>query len=354
MPDDVILVTGGAGFIGSCFVRQWLRETSGQLVNLDKLTYAASLASVRSCQADPRYRFVRGDIADLQLLKDLLAAHRPWAIVHFAAESHVDRSIDAPDAFFETNVRGTFNLLKATLHFWQGLGNEDRHRFRFLNVSTDEIYGSADRGQRFVKDSPLAPNSPYSASKAAADHFARAFHRTFGLPVLHTACCNNYGPFQFPEKLIPLIILRACAGKPLPVYGDGRQCRQWIHVEDHCAALRAVLSQGRPGEMYHIAGSEPQPNIDIVRRLCQIVDTKCPQLPHVPSASLIQFVADRPGHDRLYWLDDSETRQELAWSPAYDLDTGLEQTVDWYVAHATWVQEVSHRYHGERLGRLRS
>jgi len=348
---DAILVTGGAGFIGSNFVRQWLAEGSGGLVNLDKLTYAGNLDSLAEALDNPLHHFVQGDIADGPLVSRLLAEYRPAAVVHFAAESHVDRSIDGPAAFVETNVVGTFRLLEAARRYWSGLPEPERSRFRFLHVSTDEVYGSLGPAGKFRETSPYAPNSPYSASKAASDHFVRAYHQTYGLPVLVTNCSNNYGPYQFPEKLIPLVTLNAVEGKPLPVYGDGRQVRDWLFVEDHCRALRAVLSRGTPGEVYNVGGDSERSNLDVVRAICWLVDELCPDLPHVPCASLIAHVADRPGHDRRYAIDAGKIRDELHWAPRETFESGLRRTVQWYLDHRAWVGRISSgKYRRERLG----
>jgi len=350
---STILVTGGAGFIGSHFVRQWIREERTGLVNLDKLTYAGNLDSLADAADSPLHRFVRGDVGDGPLVSRLLAEHRPWAVVHFAAESHVDRSIDGPARFVETNVVGTFRLLEAARQYWDGLGEPERSRFRFVHVSTDEVYGSLGSTGRFREDSPYAPNSPYAASKAAGDHFARAYARTYGLPVLVTNCSNNYGPYQFPEKLIPLTILNAVEGKTLPVYGDGRQVRDWLYVEDHCRAIRAVLSGGTPGEVYHIGGDCERANLEVVARVASLVDRLRPGLPHAPCSSLIRFVADRPGHDRRYAIDAGKIRSQLGWGPQIDFDTALERTVRWYLDHSDWAERItSGKYRGERLGLL--
>ena len=346
-----ILVTGGAGFIGSNFVRQWIEEERIAVVNLDKLTYAGNLDSLANAMDDPLHVFVEGDVCDGTLVSRLLAEHRVRAVVHFAAESHVDRSIDRPAAFVETNVVGTFRLLEAAQQHWSELGEPERSAFRFLHVSTDEVYGSLGPAGVFTEDSPYAPNSPYSASKAAGDHFARAYHRTYGLPVLVTNCSNNYGPFQFPEKLIPLMILNAVEGKPLPVYGDGRQVRDWLHVEDHCRAIRTVLARGTPGEVYNIGAGCRRTNLEVVEMIAGIVDRLCPELGHRPCSSLIRFVTDRPGHDRRYAVDAGKLRRELGWEPRVDFPSGLEQTVRWYLDNQNWVARItSGEYQRERLG----
>jgi dTDP-glucose 4,6-dehydratase len=339
----MILVTGGAGFIGSNFVLDWLAapETRDEpVVNLDALTYAGNLANLASLQGDARHVFVHGDICDRALVDDLLARHRPRAIVHFAAESHVDRSIHGPGAFMKTNVDGTFTLLEAARAYWGALDGDARAGFRFLHVSTDEVYGSLAPGApAFTEDHPYAPNSPYSASKAASDHLVRAWHHTYGLPVVTTNCSNNYGPWQFPEKLIPLMIVNALAAKPLPVYGDGMQVRDWLYVGDHCSAIRAVLARGRLGETYNIGGWNEKPNREIVDTLCTLLDELRPD-PAGPCARLITFVTDRPGHDRRYAIDARKIERELGWRPAETFDTGIRKTVAWYLDHADWVAEV--------------
>ena len=346
-----ILVTGGAGFIGGAFVRQWLREEAEAVVNLDKLTYAANLDSLAEVLDSPRHQFVQGDIGDGPLVCRLLAEHRPRAVVNFAAESHVDRSIDGPAAFVETNVVGTFRLLEATRQHWAALPEPERSRFRFLHVSTDEVYGSLGATGKFTEATPYAPNSPYSASKAASDHFVRAYHHTYGLPALVTNCSNNYGPYQFPEKLIPLMILNALEGKPLPVYGDGQQIRDWLFVDDHCRAIRRVLAQGIPGQVYNIGGNCERANLEVVRTICAIVDRLRPELPHRPCSKLIQFVTDRPGHDRRYAIDATKIDRELGWQPAENFESGLERTVRWYLDNPRWVERVSSgEYRRERLG----
>jgi dTDP-glucose 4,6-dehydratase len=348
---ETILVTGGAGFIGSCFVRQCLAATRARVVNLDQLTYAGNLDSLRSVEDDPGYVFVHGDIADRATVDGLLAEHQPAAIVHFAAESHVDRSIDDPAAFVRTNVQGTFQLLDAARAYVARLPPQRRGAFRFLHVSTDEVYGSLGPSGRFTEASPYDPSSPYSASKAAADHFVRAYYRTYGLPVLVTNCSNNYGPYQFPEKLIPLMILNAVEGKPLPVYGDGQNVRDWLFVEDHCQALWQVLVAGRPGETYNVGGNCERANLEVVRTICQTVDELRPGLAHAPCVSLITFVEDRPGHDRRYAIDAGRIRKELGWIPQYDFESGIRRTVRWYLDNAEWVQRVgSGAYRRERLG----
>ncbi|MCC6126732.1 MAG: dTDP-glucose 4,6-dehydratase [Pirellulales bacterium] len=351
MNEPTILVTGGAGFIGSCFVRLAVGEHSHRVVNLDNLTYAGNLESLGPIARDLRHCFVRGDIADPAAVGKVFAEHRPAAVVHFAAESHVDRSIDAPAAFVRTNVTGTFTLLEAARHYFSGLSTAEKDAFRFLHVSTDEVYGSLGSKGAFGEASAYDPSSPYAASKAAADHFARAYFRTYGLPVLVTNCSNNYGPRQFPEKLIPLMILNALEGKPLPIYGDGGNVRDWLYVEDHCRALWRVLEAGRPGETYNIGGNCERTNLEVVQTICRVVDELRPDLPHRPCSSLISFVKDRPGHDRRYAIDAGKIRRELGWSPRLDFAEGIRLTVEWYLENRTWVQRVcSGEYRRERLG----
>ncbi|MCP5271927.1 MAG: dTDP-glucose 4,6-dehydratase [Burkholderiaceae bacterium] len=336
----MILVTGGAGFIGSNFVLDWLGQCDEPVLNIDALTYAGNLANLASLQDDARHVFVHGDITDRALLDRLLAEHRPRAIVHFAAESHVDRSIHGPGAFMKTNVDGTFTLLEAARGFWHTLGQADKAAFRFLHVSTDEVYGSLAPGApAFTEDHPYEPNSPYSASKAASDHLVRAWHHTYGLPVLTTNCSNNYGPYHFPEKLIPLMIVNALAGKPLPVYGDGQQIRDWLYVRDHCSAIRTVLARGRLGQTYNVGGWNEMANLDIVRTVCGLLDELRPD-PAGPYSRLITFVADRPGHDRRYAIDARRIERELGWRPAETFATGIRKTVQWYLDHADWVAQV--------------
>jgi dTDP-glucose 4,6-dehydratase len=346
-----IVVTGGAGFIGCNFVRQWLGEEESPVVNLDKLTYAGNLDSLEDLRDHPRHVFVHGDIGDSALTARLLNEHRPAAVVNFAAESHVDRSIDGPAEFVQTNVVGTFRLIEAARTYWTQLAEPERSAFRFVHVSTDEVYGSLGPTGKFTECTPYAPNSPYSASKAASDHFVRAYCHTYGLPVLITNCSNNYGPYQFPEKLIPLIILNALEGKPLPVYGDGRQIRDWLFVEDHCRAIRTVLARGTPGEVYNIGGDSERANLDVVRTICAIVDELRPDLRHRPCSSLITYVKDRPGHDRRYAIDAGKIRSALGWTPRENFDSGLRRTIQWYLDHAGWVDRItSGKYRRERLG----
>ncbi len=348
-----ILVTGGAGFIGGCFVRQCIGEQTCRIVNFDKLTYAGNLDSLRSVENDPRYRFVQGDITDQAAVEQVFAEEKPTGVVHFAAESHVDRSIDGPAAFVHTNVLGTFEMLDAARRYTARLPEAQRAAFRFLHVSTDEVYGSLGATGRFTETTPYDPSSPYSASKASSDHIARAYFRTYGLPVVVTNCSNNYGPFQFPEKLIPLMILNALEGKPLPVYGDGQNVRDWLFVEDHCHALWQALTRGRPGETYNIGGNCEQKNLDVVQTICRIVDELRPGLPHAPCSSLIKFVRDRPGHDRRYAIDASKIRRELGWQPEHDFTSGMRRTVEWYLNNSEWIARVaSGEYQRERLGVL--
>ena len=338
---NTILVTGGAGFIGSNFVLTWLQASGASVVNLDLLTYAGNPANLASLDGNPRYSFVRGDICDPELVGALLKRHRPRAIVHFAAESHVDRSIASPEAFIRTNVQGTFVLLEQARTYWSSLDDADRAAFRFLHVSTDEVYGSLGKDDpAFCETTAYAPNSPYAASKAASDHLARAYHHTWGLPVLTTNCSNNYGPFQFPEKLIPLVILNALEGKPLPVYGDGMNVRDWLFVEDHCSAIRTVLDKGRIGETYNIGGNSERTNLDVVKTICDLVDEMRPAPGLASRRRLITFVKDRPGHDRRYAIDAAKLSRELGWTPAEQFETGLRKTVRWYLDHGAWVDSV--------------
>ncbi len=337
----MILVTGGAGFIGANFVLDWFERSTEPVVNLDKLTYAANLGSLASLAGDARHIFVRGDIGDRSCVDALLAEHRPRAIVNFAAESHVDRSIHGPAAFVETNVVGTFTLLEAARAFWSALPAAERAAFRFLHVSTDEVFGSLRPDDPpFTETTPYAPNSPYSASKAAADHLVRAYHHTYGLPTLTTNCSNNYGPRQFPEKLIPLMIVNALAGKALPVYGDGKNVRDWLYVGDHCAAIRATLAHGTPGETYAIGGNAEMSNLDVVHAICRILAELVPGRDY---ERLITFVKDRPGHDRRYAIDASRIRRDLGWTPAETFGTGMRRTVQWYLDNEAWLAAVTSR-----------
>jgi dTDP-glucose 4,6-dehydratase len=335
----LILVTGGAGFIGSNFVIDWIAAEGEPVVNLDKLTYAGNLANLAGLAKDTRHRFVRGDIADGALVERLLAEHRPRAIVHFAAESHVDRSIHGPEDFVQTNVVGTFRLLEAARAHWSGLQGTEREAFRFLHVSTDEVYGSlSESDPAFSETTPYAPNSPYSASKAASDHLVRAYHHTYGFPAITTNCSNNYGPFQFPEKLIPLMISNALEGKPLPVYGDGKQVRDWLFVSDHCEAIRLALAKGRVGETYNIGGDSERRNLEVVHALCDALQAIRPR--EGGYRPLIRFVADRPGHDRRYAIDARKAKRSLGWAPRESFESGLARTVRWYLDNAEWVAQV--------------
>ncbi|WP_462381126.1 dTDP-glucose 4,6-dehydratase [Pseudomonas sp. Marseille-QA0892] len=340
----MILVTGGAGFIGSNFVLQWCSAAGEPLLNLDALTYAGNLANLASLDGNPQHRFLHGDIRDCSLLDAMFSRHKPRAVLHFAAESHVDRSIHGPEAFVDTNVVGTFRLLEAARKYWSGLEGQEKAEFRFLHVSTDEVYGSlGPNDPPFTETTAYAPNSPYSASKAASDHMVRAYHHTYGLPVLTTNCSNNYGPYHFPEKLIPLMIVNALAGRPLPVYGDGQQIRDWLYVEDHCSAIRRVLEAGTPGEVYNIGGWNEKANIDIVNAICELLDELRPLQPSSGRRSYkeqITFVADRPGHDRRYAIDASKIERELGWRPAETFETGIRKTVEWYLANPDWVISV--------------
>ncbi|MGA8528339.1 MAG: dTDP-glucose 4,6-dehydratase [Acidobacteriaceae bacterium] len=358
--NDTILVTGGAGFIGSNFALQWLEHVGSPVVNLDRLTYAGNPRNLDSIQRDTRHLLVHGDICDAELIGTLLREHRPRALVHFAAESHVDRSIVAPDAFIRTNVEGTFRLLEQTKGYWSGLDEGEKRAFRFLHVSTDEVYGSLGPSDpAFSETTSYAPNSPYAASKAASDHLVRAYHHTFGLPVLTTNCSNNYGPFQFPEKLIPLMILNALEGKPLPVYGDGANVRDWLFVEDHCGAIRTVLERGRVGETYNIGGNSEKKNLDVVHTICDLVDEMSGDGEPGSRRKLITYVKDRPGHDRRYAIDATKITQELGWQPAEQFESGLRRTVRWYLDHLDWVENVRtgaylqwiEQNYGERLTR---
>ncbi len=335
----MILVTGGAGFIGSNFVLDWIAAAGEPVVNLDKLTYAGNAANLASLEGDARHLFVHGDIADRSLVEGLLAKHRPHAVVHFAAESHVDRSIRGPDAFVQTNVVGTFELLEAVRDHWQRLAGAERDAFRFLHVSTDEVYGSLEpHDAPFTEQSPYQPNSPYSASKAGSDHLVRAYHHTYGLPAVTTNCSNNYGPYQFPEKLIPLMIANALEGKALPVYGDGKQVRDWLYVADHCEAIRVALAKGRPGETYNVGGNAERHNIDVVNAICdELVKVRAREGGY---RGLITRVADRPGHDRRYAIDAGKIQSELGWSPRETFESGLARTVRWYVGNPGWIAGV--------------
>ena len=337
-----ILVTGGAGFIGANFVLAWIKQGLGTVVNLDKLTYAGNLENLASVKQNTQHIFVHGDIADQALLTQLLAEHQPDAIVNFAAESHVDRSIHGPEDFIQTNVVGTFHLLEAVRAYWGALDEEHQASFRFLHVSTDEVYGSLGATEAaFTETHTYSPNSPYSASKAASDHLVRAYHHTYGLPTLTTNCSNNYGPYHFPEKLIPLVIHNALAGKALPIYGTGQQIRDWLYVEDHCAAIRRVLEAGRVGEVYNIGGWNEKPNLEVVKTLCRMLDAKKPRVDAKSYMDQITFVEDRLGHDQRYAIDATKIANELGWKPEQSFETGIEKTVNWYLDHQDWVANVT-------------
>jgi dTDP-glucose 4,6-dehydratase len=337
----MILVTGGAGFIGANFVLDWLAQSEESVVNLDKLTYAGNPQTLASVKDDARHIFVQGDIGDSALVDRLLAEHRPRAVLNFAAESHVDRSIHGPEDFVQTNVLGTFRLLESVRGYWSALPADQKAAFRFLHVSTDEVYGSLSATDpAFTEDNKYEPNSPYSASKAASDHLVRAWHHTYGLPVVTTNCSNNYGPFHFPEKLIPLMIVNALAGKPLPVYGDGMQVRDWLYVKDHCSAIRRVLEAGKLGETYNVGGWNEKPNIEIVNTVCALLDELSPRADGQPYKAQISYVTDRPGHDRRYAIDARKLERELGWKPAETFDSGIRKTVAWYLAHGDWVRNV--------------
>jgi len=345
-----LLVTGGAGFIGANFVLQAI-DHGHTVINLDKLTYAGNLDTLASLQHNERHKFVRGDIGDRSLVNKLLKEYQPHAVVNFAAESHVDRSIDGPGEFVQTNVVGTLDLLESCRDYWRSLEEPLRSQFRFLHVSTDEVYGSLGADGSFTEKTPYAPNSPYSASKAASDHLVRAFHHTYGLPTLTTNCSNNYGPYQFPEKLIPLVIQKALAGEPVPVYGDGLNIRDWLHVGDHCRAIMRVLEAGRAGETYNVGGNAERQNIVVVKEICKLLDTRKPMGNGRERLSLITYVKDRPGHDKRYSIDFSKLKNELGWQPTQTFETGIAQTVDWYLSHQPWVQRVlDGSYRMERLG----
>ncbi len=344
------LVTGGAGFIGGNFVLDAV-ASGVRIVNLDALTYAGNLDTLSPLEGNDNHVFVQGGIGDRELVANLLAQHRPDAVLNFAAESHVDRSIDGPAAFVQTNVVGTLALLEAARDYWKALEGRAKEDFRFLHVSTDEVYGSLGETGKFTETTPYAPNSPYSASKAASDHLVRAFHHTYGLPVLTTNCSNNYGPYQFPEKLIPLVIAKAIAGEPLPVYGDGTNVRDWLYVGDHCAAIRTVLERGRVGETYNVGGDAERRNIDVVETICALLDERRPRADGKPRASQITFVKDRPGHDRRYAIDASKLKSELGWTPAHTFENGIAETVDWYLDRQDWVGRVlDGSYRLERIG----
>jgi len=337
-----ILVTGGAGFIGSNFVLDWIASEQDTVINLDKLTYAGNPRNLSSLEGNPRHVFVHGDIGDTALVDRLLAEHRPRAVLNFAAESHVDRSIHGPGEFIQTNIVATFNLLESVRGYSAGLAQGAKDRFRFLHVSTDEVYGTlAPDDPPFRETHPYEPNSPYSASKAASDHLVRAYHHTYGLPVLTTNCSNNYGPYHFPEKLIPLVIHHALAGQPLPIYGDGQQVRDWLYVKDHCSAIRRVLEAGQVGETYNIGGWNEKPNLEVVQTICNLLDELSPRADGRPYREQITFVTDRPGHDRRYAIDASKIERDLGWRPVETFDTGIRKTVEWYLRHQDWVRDVT-------------
>jgi dTDP-glucose 4,6-dehydratase len=341
---DCILVTGGAGFIGSNFVLDWFADSSQtvRLVNLDKLTYAGNPANLAALHDNPAYTFVQGDICDAALVAKIFAEYQPKAIVHFAAESHVDRSIVGPEAFLRTNIDGTFTLLQAALSYYRTLEPDAKDRFRFLHVSTDEVYGTlTPDAPAFHEETPYSPNSPYAASKASSDHLVRAWFHTYGLPTMITNCSNNYGPYHFPEKLIPLIITHALNGKPLPIYGDGQQIRDWLYVRDHCSALRTVLASGRVGETYNVGGGNQRSNLQVVTQICALLDELRPDSAHAPHAQLIRYVTDRPGHDRRYAIDARKLESELSWHAKESFETGLRRTVEWYLANTEWVENVT-------------
>jgi len=347
----MILTTGTAGFIGSNFVLDWFEDSDELVVNVDKLTYAGNLENLASLSGHPNHIFIKGDIGDTDLIPRLLAEHKPRAVVNFAAESHVDRSIHGPEDFIQTNIVGTFHLLEAVRAYWNSLNEDDKAAFRFLHVSTDEVYGSLGKEDpAFSETNRYEPNSPYSASKAASDHLVRAYHHTYGLPVLTTNCSNNYGPYHFPEKLIPLCIHNALAGKPLPIYGDGQQIRDWLYVKDHCAAIRRVLEAGKIGEVYNIGGWNEKANLDVVNILCEILDELRPRADGKSYKTQITFVADRPGHDRRYAIDATKLERELGWRPAETFETGIRKTVQWYLDNQTWVKNVTSGAYREWLG----
>lgn len=349
MNKQCLIITGGAGFIGSAVIRHFIKNTNYRVINLDKLTYAGNLESLREIESSEKYSFVKGDICDKPLVKKIFNEHRPGAILHLAAESHVDRSIDGPSEFINTNILGTFNLLECALEYWKSIDkNPD---FRFQHISTDEVYGSLPESGLFTEETRYDPSSPYSASKAASDHIVRAWNRTYGLPVLITNCSNNYGPYHFPEKLIPLIIQNALKGRHLPVYGDGKQVRDWLFVDDHAKALHLVLEKGKVGETYNVGGESERKNIDVVKEICSCLDKLVPKSAHVPHSKLIKFVEDRPGHDRRYAIDCSKLKTELGWKQNESFETGIQKTVSWFLSNQDWVEKVlANKYSGERLG----
>jgi dTDP-glucose 4,6-dehydratase len=347
----IVFVTGGAGFIGSAVIRQLIRETDDVVVNIDKLTYAGNLDSLREVAVNPRYKFEKVDICDAARISRLFQKYQPDAVMHLAAESHVDRSIDGPAAFIQTNIVGTYTLLEASRHYWQNQRGGDPERFRFHHISTDEVYGSLGETGLFTEETPYQPNSPYSASKASSDHLVRAWHHTYGFPAVTTNCSNNYGPYQYPEKLIPLMILNARDGKPLPIYGKGDNVRDWLHVEDHARALRLVLHWGRLGETYNIGGLNEKTNLEVVHTICALMDELLPDSAFAPHDSLIKYVADRPGHDQRYAIDASKIERELGWRPQETFETGLRKTVQWYLEHGAWCRSACEgRYDRGRLG----
>jgi dTDP-glucose 4,6-dehydratase len=348
----MILTTGGAGFIGSNFVLDWFTASDEPLVNLDKLTYAGNMENLASLSGNPKHIFVKGDIGDVSLIRQLLQEHQPRAVVNFAAESHVDRSIHGPEDFIQTNIVGTFHLLEGVREYWSGLPEQEKATFRFLHVSTDEVYGSLGKDDpAFSETNRYEPNSPYSASKAASDHLVRAYHHTYGLPVLTTNCSNNYGPYHFPEKLIPLCIQNAIGGKPLPIYGDGQQIRDWLYVKDHCSAIRRVLEAGKVGEVYNVGGWNEKANLDVVGILCDILDELSPRTDGLSYKTQITFVTDRPGHDRRYAIDATKLERELGWKPAETFETGIRKTVRWYLDNQEWAQNVTSGAYREWVGK---
>lgn len=351
---QTVLLTGGAGFIGSALVRHLIADTDVNVVNLDKLTYAGSRLSIGAADSDPRHHFYQGDIADTELVKQLIDQHQPDYIMHLAAESHVDRSIDGPGAFIQTNLVGTYTMLEAARDYWMGLPEDRKSAFRFHHISTDEVYGSLGDTGLFTETTRYKPNSPYSASKAGSDHLVRAWHKTYKLPVVISNCSNNYGPYQFPEKLIPLVIQKALAGEPLPIYGKGDNVRDWLYVEDHVKALWRIVTQGEPGEVYNVGGHNEKTNIEVVQTLCSILDDLQPRTDGKGYAQQITYVADRPGHDRRYAIDASKIEKTLGWTPDETFETGIRRTVQWYLENAQWVADVSQDYSGQRLGQKAS
>ena len=349
-----IIITGGAGFIGSAVIRQYIKDTEHEVINLDALTYAGNLESLAEVESDARYTFEHINICDIHALQRVFAQHQPDAIMHLAAESHVDRSIDGPSDFIQTNIVGTYNLLDVAKKYWDGLSGESKGAFRFHHVSTDEVYGDLDETGYFTETTSYQPSSPYSASKASSDHLVRAWHRTYGLPVVITNCSNNYGGYQFPEKLIPLVTLNAMEGKPLPIYGKGNQIRDWLHVDDHARALRLVLASGKIGETYNIGGHNEKTNLTVVKTICGLLDKLIPDSPYIPYESLITYVTDRPGHDLRYAIDASKIASELGWTPVETFESGIEKTIHWYLENSEWCQHVQDgSYQRQRLGQQR-